>query len=95
MVRDGRLVSAAEREAVAWYRPQLAGPVAIEFDGEITPGRTSKDWTYFLTLVGGDTSTKNRRWGKTSTVRSWLKQGFATGDPASCNTWTAVSAKVA
>ena len=38
VVRDGRLVSAANLEAIAWYRPQLAGPVAIEFDGEIMPG---------------------------------------------------------
>ncbi|MGW0202268.1 hypothetical protein [Nonomuraea sp. NPDC003201] len=58
-------------------------------------GRTGKDWSYFLTLPGGDTSEKDRRWGKTSSIGYWLKRGFATADPASCNTWTAASAKVA
>lgn len=37
-VRDGRLLSAAGTAAVTWCRRPLAGPVAIEYDAEITPG---------------------------------------------------------
>ncbi|MEV4170878.1 hypothetical protein [Nonomuraea sp. NPDC049709] len=58
-------------------------------------GRTGKDWSYLLSLPSGDSKKGDRVWGKASSTRHWLKQGFATGDPASCNTWTASSAKVA
>ncbi|WP_161627869.1 neutral zinc metallopeptidase [Microbispora catharanthi] len=33
--------------------------------------------------------------GSRKSVTYWAGQGFATGDPAACNTWTAPSAKVA
>jgi hypothetical protein len=47
-------------------------------------GRSAKDWSYFVTLVVGDSDGKYSWWGKTSTVRAWVKRGFATGDPGSC-----------
>ena len=37
-VRDGRLLSESGTSAVTWCRRPLAGPVAIEYDAEITPG---------------------------------------------------------
>ncbi|MEV0380579.1 neutral zinc metallopeptidase [Nonomuraea sp. NPDC050643] len=58
-------------------------------------GRTTKDWNYLLSLQEGDLRGEERWWGKSSSVRYWMKQGFATSDPASCNTWTASSSKVA
>ncbi|NUT38749.1 MAG: hypothetical protein HOV86_02080 [Thermoactinospora sp.] len=57
-------------------------------------GRTKKDWDYFLTLSTGDKQGKYSWFGRTSTVHAWLRRGFATGDPGSCNTWTAASSKV-
>ncbi|MGW3344913.1 hypothetical protein ACWDA3_16500 [Nonomuraea rubra] len=45
--------------------------------------------------VGVQIGGYGRWYGKTSTQRSWLKKGFSTGDPGSCNTWTASSSKVA
>ncbi|MEV4368243.1 neutral zinc metallopeptidase [Nonomuraea sp. NPDC049637] len=57
-------------------------------------GRSKKDWGYFLTLPNGDKEGKYSSYGKTATIRSWIKQGFATGDPGSCNTWAAASSKV-
>jgi predicted metalloprotease len=58
-------------------------------------GRTEKDWTYLLTLVQGDRRGEERLIGKTGTIKAWMRRGSATGDPASCNTWTAASSKVA
>ncbi|GAA4925045.1 hypothetical protein GCM10023334_030210 [Nonomuraea thailandensis] len=58
-------------------------------------GRTSKDWNYLVSLIQGDAPGDERWDGKTSTQRFWLKRGFATADPRSCNTWTAASSKVA
>jgi predicted metalloprotease len=57
--------------------------------------RTNQDWTYFLSLVQGDSPGDKRWWGKTATLKTWIKRGFATGDPASCNTWAASSSEVA
>ncbi|MFI7636709.1 neutral zinc metallopeptidase [Nonomuraea sp. NPDC049400] len=54
-------------------------------------GRTTEDWNYYVSLMSGG----SREYGKTATVRAWAKRGFATGDPGSCNTWTAPSSKVA
>ncbi|MFG2076541.1 hypothetical protein [Nonomuraea maritima] len=42
-------------------------------------------------LVGIEDATT---YGKGATVRYWLKRGFAAGDPGSCDTWSASSAKV-
>lgn len=58
-------------------------------------GRTTKDWNYLLTLLEGDARGEERLYGKTSAMRSWIKRGFATGDPGSCNTWAASASKVA
>ncbi|MEV4111655.1 neutral zinc metallopeptidase [Nonomuraea sp. NPDC049695] len=58
-------------------------------------GRTSKDWDYFVSLLSGDVRGEDRDEGKAATRRAWSKRGFATGDPGSCNTWTAPSSKVA
>ncbi|GAA3258090.1 neutral zinc metallopeptidase [Nonomuraea helvata] len=58
-------------------------------------GRTTKDWNYYLSLLSGDARGEDRDEGKAATRRAWSKRGFATGDPGSCNTWTAPSSKVA
>ncbi|WP_170222987.1 neutral zinc metallopeptidase [Nonomuraea turkmeniaca] len=34
-------------------------------------------------------------YGKKKSIAYWVKRGFATGDPGSCNTWTASSKQVA
>lgn len=51
-------------------------------------------WDYFLTLPVGNKLGKYSSYGTTSAMRSWIKRGFATGDPGSCNTWAAPSSKV-
>ncbi|MEV1171485.1 neutral zinc metallopeptidase [Nonomuraea sp. NPDC049784] len=58
-------------------------------------GRTTKDWDYYLSMIVGDARGEDRDEGKVATRRAWSKRGFATGDPGSCNTWTAASSKVA
>lgn len=57
-------------------------------------GRSKKDWDYFVALPLGDNEGRYSWYGKSATIRSWIKQGFATGDPGSCNTWAAASSKV-
>ncbi|WP_345573267.1 neutral zinc metallopeptidase [Nonomuraea rosea] len=56
--------------------------------------RKSSDWNYFLNLVTGDRRGEEPTAGKAATIRAWIKRGFATGDPASCNTWKAPSSQV-
>jgi hypothetical protein len=56
--------------------------------------RSPKDWNYFLSLILGDQPGEKPEAGKPATIRAWIKRGFATGDPASCNTWTAASSTV-
>jgi predicted metalloprotease len=46
-------------------------------------GRTAEDWNKLLGYVRDDN------------LKHWMRTGFRTGDPASCNTWTAPSSKVA
>ncbi|TDD03834.1 hypothetical protein E1292_20365 [Nonomuraea deserti] len=58
-------------------------------------GRSAKDWHHFKSLPVGDQDGRMSWYGTTATVRSWVGRGFATGDPGSCNTWAAASAKVA
>lgn len=58
-------------------------------------GRDSRDWKTLLKMAGGDEPGDDRVYGKEATVRAWKKRGFATGDPGSCNTWTASASKVA
>ncbi|RVX44848.1 hypothetical protein EDD27_7599 [Nonomuraea polychroma] len=58
-------------------------------------GRTTNDWNELLDIVQGDEPGERRWFGKTSTVKSWMRRGFASGDPGSCNTWAAPSSKVA
>lgn len=58
-------------------------------------GRSTRDFRELLTLVQGDIQGGERWHGRTTTVRSWIKRGFNTGNPKSCNTWTASSSKVA
>ncbi|MEV0614882.1 neutral zinc metallopeptidase [Nonomuraea sp. NPDC050404] len=58
-------------------------------------GRTAKDWKKLLSVQEGDARGEVRELGTTSNIRHWIKQGYATGDPKSCNTWAAPSAKVA
>ncbi|GAA2214472.1 hypothetical protein GCM10009850_099370 [Nonomuraea monospora] len=45
-------------------------------------GRSAKDWNQVVEYVRDDN------------VRRWMRAGFRTGDPKSCNTWTVPSSKV-
>lgn len=56
-------------------------------------GRTMKDWNRVVSILANDDDVA--AYGKPATVRYWLKRGFAAGDPGSCDTWSASSAKVA
>ncbi|RVX39014.1 putative metalloprotease [Nonomuraea polychroma] len=58
-------------------------------------GRTTEDWDKLLWFVWGDQRGEAPVYGKTSTIRHWIRAGFRTGDPGSCNTWSAPSSKVA
>ncbi|MBB6349677.1 neutral zinc metallopeptidase [Nonomuraea muscovyensis] len=58
-------------------------------------GRHSRDWQQLLGLMEGDRSGEGRWYGRTSSIKAWLKAGYATGDVGSCNTWAASSKKVA
>ncbi|MEW9554147.1 neutral zinc metallopeptidase [Nonomuraea sp. NPDC050783] len=57
--------------------------------------RAEEDWYALLDLVQGDRRGEKRWSGRTGTIKNWMRAGFKTGDPASCNTWTAPSSKVA
>jgi uncharacterized protein len=61
-----------------------------------TLGYSSKDLGRMLDLmkVDADTEGKNSLYGKGSTIVSWAKRGYASGNPKSCNTWIASSGKV-
>lgn len=91
-----RPTKAESREQSRRYTLQ-SGCLATAFMKSVWPmeGRSTKDWSYFVTLVAGDSDGKHSWWGKTSTVRAWIKRGFATGDPGSCNTWSTSSSTVA
>ncbi|MEU6408836.1 neutral zinc metallopeptidase [Microbispora sp. NPDC046933] len=54
--------------------------------------RGREDWDDMLFYMR-DWAGKNT--GSRKSLTYWAGQGFATGDPASCNTWTVPSAKVA
>ncbi len=58
-------------------------------------GRHSRDWRRLVGFMQGDSKGEGRWYGKTSSIKAWLRAGYATGDPGSCNTWAAPSAKVA
>ncbi|MEV0232103.1 hypothetical protein [Nonomuraea sp. NPDC050786] len=58
-------------------------------------GKTTEDWNKFLWFVQGDEPGDVPEYGRTSTIKNWIRAGFRTGDPGSCNTWTAPSSKVA
>ncbi len=60
-------------------------------------GYPSKSIKRLLDLVKADGDVKGRTtWlGKGSNLAYWTNRGYSTGDPKSCNTWTAPSGKVA
>ncbi|MDA0636827.1 neutral zinc metallopeptidase [Nonomuraea sp. MCN248] len=58
-------------------------------------GRSSRDFRELLSLIEGDARGEERWYGKTANMRAWIKRGFASGDPRSCNTWAASSSRVA
>ncbi|WP_160150374.1 neutral zinc metallopeptidase [Nonomuraea solani] len=58
-------------------------------------GRTKAEWDKLVALSYGDWPGQTPEWGKTATVQRWMRAGFKTGDPGSCNTWAAPSSKVA
>ncbi|MCK2213268.1 neutral zinc metallopeptidase [Actinomadura sp. ATCC 31491] len=57
--------------------------------------RAEEDWYALLGLIQGDLRGEERWYGRTGSIKNWMRAGFRTGDPASCNTWTAPSSKVA
>ncbi|SPL91283.1 similar to metalloprotease [[Actinomadura] parvosata subsp. kistnae] len=54
------------------------------------PGKTARDWKRVESSYHGDTA----EYGKAASIKQWVKAGFRTADPASCNTWVAPSSKV-
>ncbi|WP_329084399.1 neutral zinc metallopeptidase [Streptosporangium sp. NBC_01469] len=60
-------------------------------------GRGAKDWNELLRTLrdSGDVKGQARTAGTGANRAAWTKLGYATGDPASCNTWTATPARVA
>ncbi|MFI6450219.1 neutral zinc metallopeptidase [Streptosporangium amethystogenes] len=60
-------------------------------------GYPAKDIKRLLTLVKADGDVKGKTsWlGKGSNLAYWANRGHSTGNPKSCNTWTAPSSKVA
>ncbi len=60
-------------------------------------GRKTGDWNELLRVLrkSGDAKGQPRVYGKGTSRAAWTKLGYTTGDPASCNTWTATPAKVA
>ncbi|GGT03344.1 hypothetical protein GCM10010156_71550 [Planobispora rosea] len=60
-------------------------------------GRTAKDWKLLESGLkdSGDAKGEARVYGKGSNIAYWTKRGYTTGDPASCNTWTASTSRVA
>ncbi|MBB5966921.1 neutral zinc metallopeptidase [Planomonospora venezuelensis] len=59
--------------------------------------RPGEDWKHLLGLLqtSGDVKGKPRTAGKGGNRVYWTKKGYVTGNPASCNTWSAPSSKVA
>ncbi|GAA2907432.1 hypothetical protein [Nonomuraea rubra] len=55
-----------------------------------TPGKTKRDWERVESSFYRDTPES----GKVANIKRWVKAGFRTADPASCNTWAAPSSKV-
>ncbi|SNS47240.1 Predicted metalloprotease [Streptosporangium subroseum] len=62
-----------------------------------TAGRGSEGWPAMLKLMkeNGDPGSGPRYWGKGANIVYWSDRGFKSGDPGSCNTWKASSARVA
>ncbi|MFI7618195.1 hypothetical protein ACIBP6_43945 [Nonomuraea terrae] len=56
-------------------------------------GRTAKDWNHLVDLL--DSVGEKESYGKPATIRHWVKRGFSTADPGSCNTWSVPHTKVA
>ncbi|MFC4061013.1 neutral zinc metallopeptidase [Planomonospora corallina] len=58
--------------------------------------RPASNWNHMLGILkdNGDPKGGPRTHGKGGSQVYWSKRGYSTGDPASCNTWTASSAKV-
>lgn len=56
-------------------------------------GERLRFWVYG-TKNGGDDPKKDRDHGSRKSAEYWATRGFATADPASCNTYTAPAAKV-
>lgn len=88
--------SQAERlERLRRYRLQ-SSCLAAAFVKSIWPleGRSARDWKYLQAMLVGDVPGHPRAYGKTTNLKLWTKRGFATGDPGSCNTWTAPASEV-
>ncbi|WP_344918569.1 neutral zinc metallopeptidase [Streptosporangium oxazolinicum] len=60
-------------------------------------GGKTGEWNELLRTLrdSGDAKGQPRTFGKGTSRAAWTKLGFSTGDPASCNTWTATPARVA
>lgn len=76
------------------------GCLAGVFLGSVwkTAGEGSEGWPALLEVVkanGDHNSKKKRYFGKGKNIAYWLDRGFKSGDPGSCNTWTASSSRVA
>ncbi|MEV5407316.1 hypothetical protein AB0K60_00550 [Thermopolyspora sp. NPDC052614] len=55
--------------------------------------RPTSDWPYVVKLFSDDWSAPD--FGSRRSISYWANRGFSSGDPGSCNTWTASSKRVA
>ncbi|GAA4972544.1 hypothetical protein GCM10023334_097660 [Nonomuraea thailandensis] len=54
------------------------------------PDKTARDWKRVESSFYRDSP----EYGKAANIKRWVKAGFRTADPASCNTWAAPSSQV-
>ncbi|MDP4507517.1 neutral zinc metallopeptidase [Nonomuraea turcica] len=93
-LRHGKKAEYYEQERRESLQTECLGGAFIKSVWPIG-NRTTDDWDELLDLFVGDEPGDERWYGKASTIKMWIKRGFATGDPGACNTWTAPSSEVA
>ncbi|UBU11376.1 neutral zinc metallopeptidase [Nonomuraea gerenzanensis] len=93
-LRAGSKAENYEQSRRAYLQSDCLGAVFMQSVWPIK-GRTTADWETVVRMAGGDEPGEEPWYGKRATIQSWMRAGFRTGDPGSCNTWAAPSSKVA